>query len=93
MSKSWSALVLVAGVLIGYAMRPTPAVAQGDFQPFIAGENARLTVEGFPAGETFIACKVVAVGNNFIQCGGDSQRRARAVNLRYVQQITPMPER
>ena len=92
MRKSWSVLILAAGVVIGYAVRPVPALAQGDFQPFSVGETVRLAVEGFPSGPT-ITCKVGAVNNDFIQCAGDGQRRARAVNLRYVQEITPLAER
>jgi hypothetical protein len=53
----------------------------------------RLTVEGFPAGVTSITCKVAAVSNEFITCEGEGQRRSRAVNLRYVQEIVPGPER
>ena len=90
---SWSVLLLAAGMLIGYVVRPVPAVAQGDFQPFTVGQTIRLTVEGFPAGETRITCNFVAVNHEFIQCGGDGQRRPRAVNLRYVQEIAPQPDR
>ena len=93
MRKSWSVLILAAGVSIGYALRPAPAVAQAEFQPFTIGESVRLTVDGFPAGQTMIACKVATVNNDWIHCAGDGQRRARAVNLRYVQEITPLPER
>lgn len=93
MRKSWSVLILAAGVLIGYAVRPVPAVAQAEFQPFAVGETVRLTVENFPAGVTMITCKLSAVSNDFIHCAGDGQRRPRAVNLRYVQEIGPPPER
>lgn len=93
MRKSWSVLILAAGVSIGYLVRPVPAVAQAEFQPFTVGESVRLTVDGFPAGVTTIACRVSAVNDNFIQCSGDSQRRPRAVNIRYVQEITPLVER
>jgi hypothetical protein len=33
------------------------------------------------------------VSNEFINCEGEGQRRPRAVNLRYVQEIGPAPER
>jgi hypothetical protein len=71
-----------AGVSIGYAARPGPAVAQAEFQPFTVGETVRLTVGGFPSGVTTIACKVVVVSDDFIHCGGDGQRRPRASNRR-----------
>ena len=93
MRKSWSVLVLAAGVLIGYAVRPVPAVAQAtDFQPFTIGQTVHLTVEGFP-GITTIICRVAAVNNDFIHCAGEGQRRPRAVNIRYVQEIAPPPGR
>jgi hypothetical protein len=89
-----SVLILAAGVVVGYSMRSVPAIAQaGDFQPFTLGQTVRLTVEGFPAGVTSITCKVAAVSNEFITCEGEGQRRSRAVNLRYVQEIVPGPER
>lgn len=93
MRISWSVLILAAGMLIGYAVRPAPAVAQGEFQPFAVGETVRLTVENFPAGVGSITCKLASVSNDFIHCAGDGQRRPRAVNLRYVQEITPTLER
>ena len=94
MRYALSVLILVAGVMVGYSIRAVPAIAQaGDFQPFTLGRTVRLTVEGFPAGVTSITCKVAAVSNEFISCEGEGQRRARAVNLRYVQEIVPAPER
>ena len=92
MWKYASVLVLTAGVGIGYAVRPVPAAAQAEFQPFNNGETVRLTVDGFAGGPT-IMCKVTAVANDFIHCGTDGQRRPRAVNLRYVKEIAPAPER
>ena len=92
MWKYASVLVLAAAAGIGYAVRPVPVVAQGEFQPFTVGATVRLEVEGFPGGPT-IDCKVAAVSNDFIQCGAEGQRRPRAVNLRYVKEIAPGPER
>ena len=92
MRKSLSVLILAVGVVIGYSARSVPAIAQaGDFQPFTVGQTVRLTVEGLP--ESRITCKVAAVNNDFISCDGDGQRRPRAVNLRYVQEIAPNPDR
>ena len=90
MRKSWSVLFLAAGMLVGYAVRPAPAVAQAEFQPFTIGEKVLLRVEGFPAS---LSCAVSVVSNDFIHCGRDGERGPRAINLRYVQQITPLPER
>ena len=91
--KTWPVLLVVAGMLIGDAVRPVPAVAQSNFQPFTSGQTVRLTVEGFPAGVTTITCNFHAVSNDFVHCAGDGQHRPRAVNLRYVQEITPLPDR
>jgi hypothetical protein len=94
MRKSWLVVVLALGLLIGYAvLRARPAAAQGEFQPFAVGETVRLTVENFPGGMTTITCKVASVNNDFIHCSSDAQRRPRAVNLRYVQEIQPVAER
>jgi hypothetical protein len=94
MRKSLSVLILAVGVVVGYSIRSAPAIAQaGDFQPFMLGQTVRLTVDGFPTGVTSITCKVAAVSQEFINCESEGQRRARAVNLRYVQEIVPGPER
>ena len=57
------------------------------------GQTVRPTVEGFPGGVTTITCKVAAVSSEFVNCEGDGPHRPRAVNLRYVQEIGPGPER
>jgi hypothetical protein len=93
MRKLWFAVILALCLSIGYALLPPPAIAQGEFQPFTVGETVRLTVENFPGGITTITCKVASVNNDFMQCSGDGQRRPRAINLRYVQEIAPIPER
>ena len=92
MRKIWLVVAPVLGLSIGYALSPSPAAAQADFQPFTLGETVRLTVENFPSG-TSITCRVASVSNDFIHCASDGQRRPRAINLRYVQEITPLPER
>ena len=92
MRKTWFAVMLALGVSLGYALRPPSAVAQAEFQPFTIGETVRLTVENFPSGTT-ITCRVASVSNDFIHCASDGQRRPRAINLRYVQEIAPIPDR
>jgi len=92
MRKIWFAVMLSVAVSIGYAFRPPSAAAQAEFQPFTIGETVRLTVENFSSGPT-ITCRVASVSNDFIHCASDGQRRPRAVNLRYVQEIAPLPER
>ena len=97
-----NALVVVAltlGVLGGYALRAVPTAAQADtFQPFAAGTVVRLTVQDFPSGVTTITCQVSQVTEGFIACDGDgnrlgARREPRWVNLRFVQEIRPAPER
>lgn len=92
MRKTWFGVMLALGLSIGYALRPPSAAAQAEFQPFTIGETVRLTVENFASGGS-ISCKVASVSNDFIHCASDGQRRPRAINLRYVQEISPMPER
>jgi hypothetical protein len=92
MRKTWFAVVLVLGLALGYGLRAPSAAAQSEFQPFTIGESVRLTVENFSSGSS-ISCKVAFVSNDFIHCASDGQRRARAINLRYVQEISPLPER
>jgi hypothetical protein len=92
MRKTWLAVILALGISIGYALRPPAAVAQVDFQPFMVGGTVRLTVENFASGPS-ITCTVASVSNDFIHCASDGQRRPRAVNLRYVQEIAPVPDR
>jgi hypothetical protein len=92
MRKTCFALMLALGLAIGNALRPPSAAAQAEFQPFTIGESVRLTVENFPSG-TSITCRVTSVSNDFIHCASDGQRRPRAINLRYVQEIAPIPDR
>ena len=92
MRKTWFAVMLGLGVSVGYALRPPSAAAQAEFQPFTIGETVRLTVENFASGAS-ITCRVASVSNDFIHCASDGQRRPRAINLRYVQEIAPIPDR
>ena len=92
MRKIWFGVVVALGLAIGYTLRPSSAAAQAEFQPFTIGESVRLTVEHLPSGSS-ISCRVTSVSNDFIHCASDGQRRPRAINLRYVQEIAPMPER
>ena len=92
MRKSWTLLLVVVGALAGYSARSVPAVAQAEFQPFVAGQVVRLSVEGFVGGPT-IDCKVTTVANDFIHCATDGPRGPRAVNLRYVKEVTAIPQR
>jgi hypothetical protein len=92
MRKPFLIVALGIGVAIGYAIRSTPAAAQTNFAPFTHGQSVRLVVENFPAGA--VTCVVTGVSQEFIACAGDGDRRQpRWVNLRYVQEITPTPQR
>ena len=88
------ALVLVGtGALIGYTLRPIPASAQGGFQPFTIGQSIRLYVHDFHSGTMSINCKVTGATTEFIGCEGEGERPPRWVNVRFVQDITPLPQR
>jgi hypothetical protein len=94
MRKALVILALGVGLSIGYAIRPTPTAAQANFAPFTHGQSVRLVVENFPAGVTSIICPVTGISEGFIACADDGDRRQpRWVNLRYVQEMTPAPQR
>jgi len=88
------ALALVAsGAVIGYTFRPAPASAQtAAFQPFMAGQSVRL-FGNFSSGGSSLNCTVTGANTDFISCAGEGERPPRWVNLRFVQEITPMPQR
>ena len=95
MRKSLVFVAIVALLAVGYGLRRASVTAQGAFSPFMAGQTVRLTVDGFPTGVTTIICRVEGMTENgFLRCAGVGDRRLpRVVNLRYVQEITPAPER
>jgi hypothetical protein len=94
MRKSLGVLLFGVGVLAGYALPTVPATAQTPALPFTIGASVRLTVENFPSGVSTIACTVSGVHNEFIGCEGDGRERPpRWINVRYVQEIRPAPER
>ena len=93
MRKSLAVVVFAGGVLLGYGARTVPVKAQpreAEFLPFNVGQVVRLKVD-LPEG--IRRCTVTQVFNGFIGCGGDSTTPARWINLRNVQEITPLPER
>lgn len=94
MRKSLVILTFGIGVATGYAIRPTPTAAQANFAPFTHGQTVRLVVENLPAGEISVVCPVTGMAEGFIACAGDGGRRQpRWINIRYVQEITPAPQR
>ena len=92
MRKSLAVVVFADGVLLGYGARTMPVSAQprdAEFLPFNAGQTVRLKVD-LPEG--IRRCTVTQVLNGFIGCGGEGTS-PRWINLRNVQEITPLPER
>jgi hypothetical protein len=81
MRISAAALLVLVGMIAGYALRGAPVSAQsmlGSWLPLI----------DFPEGST--TCKVTQVINGFVGCAGeDTQRRSdRWINLRFVKDVT-----
>ena len=93
MHKGLALALLGAGALIGYTLRPVPTSAQGGFQPFTIGQSVRLYVNDFRSATTSINCKITSATTEFIGCEGEGERLARWVNVRFVQEITPLPQR
>jgi hypothetical protein len=93
MHKGFALALLATGGVLGYGLRPAPAIAQSAlFQPFTAGQSVRL-FGSFSAGGTSINCTVTSASTEFIACAGEGERPPRWVNLRFVQEITPLPQR
>ena len=88
---SAAALLVLVGMIAGYALRGAPVSAQsmlGSWLPFTPGEAVRFSLIDFPEGST--TCKVTQVINGFVGCAGeDTQRRSdRWINLRFVKDVT-----
>ena len=93
MHKGLALALVAAGAVIGYTLRPASANAQtASFQPFTSGQQVRL-FGTFSSGGTSIDCTVMSANTEFIACAGDRAHPPRWVNLRFVQEITPMPQR
>jgi len=93
MHKGLALALLMTGAVLGYTFRPAPANAQtATFQPFTSGQAVRL-FGNFSAGGTSINCTVTMANTEFVACAGEGERPPRWVNLRFVQEITPMPQR
>ena len=93
MRKGLAVALIGAGALIGYTVRPMPTSAQTQFQPFTVGQSVRLYVNDFRSGTSSINCKITSATTEFIGCEGEGERLARWVNVRFVQEITPLPQR
>jgi hypothetical protein len=93
MHKGLALALVAAGAVIGYSFRPASASAQtAAFQPFMTGQSVQL-FGTFGSGATSINCTVMSSTTEFIACAEDRGHPARWVNLRFVQEITPMPQR
>jgi hypothetical protein len=93
MRKFLAVVVFAGGVLLGYGARMVPVSAQprdAEFLPFNAGQTVRLKVD-LPEG--IRRCTVTQVLNGFIGCGGEGTTPPRWINLRNVQEMTPLSER
>ena len=79
--------------MIGYVLQPTPTSAQVGFQPFTVGQPTRLYVRDFHSGITSINCKVTGATTEFIGCEAEGERPPQWVNVQFIQNITPLPQR
>jgi hypothetical protein len=93
MLNKWSALTLVVGAVIGYAVAAPPAGAQGDIVPFTVGDRVVLRIDASsetPADRSF-SCTVGAVQANWVRCDSAdpfrSQRSENWINVRSLVQI------
>lgn len=86
-------VVFASGLLLGYGARMAPLTAQSrdaTFLPFTEGQTVRLQVD-LPEGAR--RCTVTQVLNGFIGCSGGDNSSPRWINLRNVQEITPVSDR
>jgi hypothetical protein len=91
MRKSLAVVVLiVAGIVVRYSGHISAQPAQSEFMPFESGQIVQLRTD---LPQSILSCKVSQVVNGFIGCAADDRHRARWINLRNVQEITPSPER
>ena len=93
MLNKWSALTLVAGSAIGYAVAAPPARAQGDIVPFNVGDRVVLRIDASaetPVERSF-TCTVGALQANWVRCDSTdpfrSQRSENWINVRSLVQI------
>ena len=91
MQKGLAFALVAAGALIGYTLRPVPTSAQTGFQPFAAGQKVRLFGK-FSTGAPSLNCTVTGLNTEFVACAADGQFAPRWVNLRFVEEITPVPQ-
>ena len=94
MHKGLALALVGTGALIGYTLRPVTTSAQtaAPFQPFTIGQSIRLYGD-FHSGAKSINCKVSGATTEFIGCEAEGERPPHWVNVRFVQDITPLPQR
>ena len=91
MRISTATLLVLVGMIAGYALRGAPVSAQtvlGAWLPFNSGETVRFSLIDFAEAST--TCKVTQVINGFVGCAGDDlqRRNDRWINLRFVKDMT-----
>ena len=92
MRKAAPAILLILGVLIGYALSPETVDAQVN-GPFVHGQTVTLTPE--TGGQ--VRCTVNFYANDFIGCVAEREigadERQNFYNLRFIKRISPAPPR
>jgi hypothetical protein len=78
MLNRWSlVVVLIVGVIAGYALTDTSVKAQGDPLPFAIGETVLLRYPPTHATEAspWVECSVVEIRGVFVKCAPPANRR------------------
>ncbi len=83
MLNRWSALMLVVGAVIGYAVAAPPSGAQGESLPFNPGDRVTLVFDS-SATESHsrsLTCAVAVIQGTWVRCDStDPFRSPRAEN-------------
>lgn len=101
MNSRWSALALLLGLVVGYALSARPVQAQNDGLPFAGGDTVTLwyaTGNAPPAFGNSVQCVVAEVRGSYVRCGRSSRvgstsdQTIRWLNTKYVVAVTAREE-
>lgn len=101
MLNRWSFLVLLSGVLVGYAFAGSSARAQTELHPFAVGDAVTLWYAKDAAPPELgnsVQCAVEEIRGPYVKCGrrsrvgSDSDAPDRWLTLKYVVQINKRQE-
>jgi hypothetical protein len=90
MLNRWSALMLVVGVAVGYAVAAPPAGAQSPGLPIAPGDRVTFKFESDAASEAIrtVACTVGVIQGDWVRCDStDPFRPAQSENWYSVRSL------